>query len=61
MEYYSAIIRNKFESVLVRWMNLKPATQSKVRKTNLYINAYIQNLENGTNGPICGAGIEMQT
>ena len=24
MEYYSAIKRNTFESVLVRWMNLKP-------------------------------------
>ena len=35
MEYYSAITRNKFESVLVRWMNLKPVTQSEVRKTNI--------------------------
>ena len=24
MEHYSAIKRNKFESVLVRWMNLEP-------------------------------------
>ena len=24
MEYYSAIIQNEFESVLVRWMNLEP-------------------------------------
>ena len=24
MEYYSAIRRNAFESVLVRWMNLEP-------------------------------------
>ena len=24
MEYYSAIERNEFESVLVRWMNLQP-------------------------------------
>ena len=24
MEYYSAIKRNKFESVLERWMNLEP-------------------------------------
>ena len=24
MEYYSAIKRNVFESVLVRWMNLEP-------------------------------------
>jgi len=30
MEYYSAIKRNAFESVLVRWMNLDPVTQSEV-------------------------------
>ena len=32
MEYYSAIKRNEFESVLVRWINLEPAMQNKVRK-----------------------------
>ena len=30
MEYYSAIKRNAFESVLVRWMNLEPVIQSEV-------------------------------
>ena len=30
MEYYSAIKRNIFESVLMRWMNLEPVIQSKV-------------------------------
>ena len=30
MEYYSAIKRNTFESVLVRWMNLEPIIQTKV-------------------------------
>ena len=30
MEYYSAIKRNAFESVLMRWMNLEPIIQSKV-------------------------------
>ena len=29
-EYYSAIKRNKFESVVVRQMNLQPLVQSKV-------------------------------
>ena len=28
MEYYSAIKRNAFESVLMRWMNLEPIIQS---------------------------------
>ena len=27
MEYYSAIKRNTFESVLMRWMNLEPIIQ----------------------------------
>ena len=29
-EYYSAIKRNTFESVLMRWTNLEPIIQSKV-------------------------------
>ena len=30
MEYYSAIEKNTFESVLTRWMKLEPIIQSKV-------------------------------
>ena len=30
MEYYSAIKRNAFESVLMRWMKLEPILQSEV-------------------------------
>ena len=30
MEYYSAIKRNTFESVLMRWLNLEPIIQSEV-------------------------------
>ena len=30
MEYYSAIKKNTFESVLMRWMNLEPIIQSEV-------------------------------
>ena len=30
MEYYSAIKRNTFESILMRWVNLEPIIQSKV-------------------------------
>ena len=32
MKYYSAMKRNKFEFVIVRWMNLEPIVQSEVRK-----------------------------
>ena len=47
MEYYSTIKRNKFESVLVRWMNLEPVIQSEVsqkEENKSYTNAYIWNL-----------------
>ena len=32
VEYYSAIKRNVFESVLMRWMNLESIIQNEVRK-----------------------------
>ena len=32
MEYYSAIKRNTFESVLMRWMNLETVIQSEVNQ-----------------------------
>ena len=42
--YYSAIKRNAFESVLMRWMKLKPIIQKEVSEKERqisYINAYI--------------------
>ena len=50
MEYYSAIKKNTFESVLMRWMKLEPIIQSEVsqekkKKPIQYIDAYIWNLE----------------
>ena len=32
MEYYSAIKKNTFESVLMRWMKLEPIIQSEVNQ-----------------------------
>ena len=32
MEYYSAITKNTFESVLMRWMKLEPIIQSEVNQ-----------------------------
>ena len=43
MEYYSAIKRNAFESVLKRCMNLEPITQSEVsqkEKFHILVNIY---------------------
>ena len=36
MEYYSAIKRNTFESVLMRWMKLEPVIQSEVSQKEKY-------------------------
>ena len=42
MEYYSAIKKNTFESVLMRWMKLELNLQCEMSETPLkYINAYI--------------------
>ena len=48
VEYYSAIKRNAFESVLIRWMNLEHIIQSEVsqkEKDKYHILTYIWNLE----------------
>ena len=34
IESYSAIKKNAFESVLMRWMELEPIIQSEVREKN---------------------------
>ena len=36
MDYYSAIKRKAFESVLMRWMNTEPIIQSKVSQKEKY-------------------------
>ena len=44
MEYYSALKRNAFESILMRWMKLEPIIQSEVsqkEKDKYYILMHI--------------------
>ena len=43
MEYYSAIERSTFESVLMRWMNLEPIIQTEVsqKEKDKYILTHI--------------------
>ena len=52
MEYYSAIKRNAFELVLMRWMNLEPIIQSEVSqkdKDKYHILTHINGIyKNGT-------------
>ena len=61
MEYASAIKRNAFESVLMRWMNPEPIIQSEVsqKEKNKYrILMHIYGIEkNGIDETICRAGL----
>ena len=50
MEYYSAVLNNTFESVLMRWIKLEPIIQTEVSQkekhrysilTHIYIYIYI--------------------
>ena len=65
MEYYSAIKRNAFESVLMRGMNLEPIIQSEVsqkEKDKYHILTHIYRIwKDGTDDPICKAAKETQT
>ena len=65
MEYYSAIKRNTFESVLIRWMNLEPIVQSDVSQKEkdryrILMHKY-RIWNNGTEGFIYRAAVEKQT
>ena len=40
MEYYSAIKKNAFESVLMRWMKLEPLIQSEVSQKEKHQYSY---------------------
>ena len=57
MEYYSAIKKNTFESVLVRWMKLESIIQSEVsqkEKHKYRILMHIYGIQkDGNDGPIC--------
>ena len=65
MKYCSAIKRNTFESVLMRWMNLEPIIQSEVsqkEKEKYHILTHIYGIQkNGTEEFIYRAAMEKQT
>ena len=64
MEYYSAIKKNSFESVLMRWMKLEPIIQSEVSqrdKDQYSILTHIYGiLKDGNDNPICKTEKETQ-
>ena len=64
MEYYSAIKKNSFESVLMRWMKLESIIQSEVSqkdKDHYSILTHIYGiLKDGNDNPICKTEKETQ-
>ena len=65
MGYYSALKKNAFESVLMRWMNLEPIIQSEVsqkEKDKYHILTHIYGIQkDGTIDPMGRAAKETQT
>ena len=64
MEYYSAIKKNAFESVRMRWMKLEPIIQSEVsqkEKHQYSILTYICGIyKDGNDNPVCETAKETQ-
>ena len=64
MKYYSAIKKNTFESVLMRWMKLEPIIQSEVsqkEKHQYSILTHIYGIQkDGNNNPVCETAKETQ-
>ena len=64
MEYYSAIKKNVFESVLMRWMKLEPITQSEVsqkEKHQYSILTHIYGIQkDGNDDPKCETAKKAQ-
>ena len=44
MEYYSAIKKNTFRSVLMRWIKLEPIIQSEVSQKEKHQNSIIKHI-----------------
>ena len=63
MEYYSAIKKNSFESIL-RWMKLEPIIQSEVSQKDKHQYSILMHtygiLKDGNNNPICKTEKETQ-
>jgi len=57
MEYYSAIKKNTFASILMRWMKLEPIIQSEVSQKEKHQYSILARLygilKDGNNDPIC--------
>ena len=56
MEYYSAIKKNAFESVLMRWMKLEPIIQSEASQKEKHQYSILMHIygiyKDGNNNPV---------
>ena len=63
-EYYSAIKKNSFESVLMRWMKLEPIIQSEVSQKEKHQYSILMHTygiyKDGNDDPICETAKETQ-
>ena len=63
-EYYSAIKKNIFESVLIRWMKLELITQSEVSQKEKHQYSILMHMygiyKDGNDNPICKTEKEAQ-
>jgi hypothetical protein len=63
-EYYSSIKKNPFESVLMRWMNLEPITQSEGSQKEKHQYTTLTRIhgieKDGNDDPICEKAKETQ-
>ena len=64
MEYYSTVKKNIFESVLMRWMKLKPIIQSEVIQKEKHQYSILMHIygiyKDSNNDPVCKAAKETQ-
>ena len=64
MEYYSAIKKNTFESVLIRWMKLELIIQSEVSQKEKYQYSILTHIygiyKDGNDNPVCETAKETQ-
>ena len=63
-EYYSAIKKNAFESVLMRWMKLKPIIYGEVSQKEKHQYSILMHIyriqKDGKGNPICKTAKETQ-
>ena len=64
MEYYSAIKKDTFESVLMRWMKLEPIIRSEVSQKEKHPYSVLTHIygiyKDGNDNPVCETAKETQ-